>query len=415
MSAMLDKPVRHRPDLVAAGVLAAAVSSWAIFQEISTFGQNGGIETGLDFANNTWRAVRGLLAGQNIYATGAWIPGIGQVVPVAEHLPATLTWEAPFAALPLGPALVAFTVASMLAIWAGALILAQPRSRQDVLLAVCCGTLAILAGGGPWTLLLGQPTGFILLGLALVVRARRPWVAALGFMLAASTIQFGLPLALALVVLRQWPIVWRGAVLTAAVSVPPLVLGMLRTGPLPFAGDYTSGAADFLGRTSNRIDLGALLHRAGIQSTTVLVAVGATVLVAALLFLVRLPPTRRRIENQPVLCLVIAVILLCTYHQNYDMLIVAGAIVPAALAGPPTGAMFPVIGLASVSAALAGKSVAVIVDPLCLVVIAVLSALAARRGASDAIEFPDLIDSAPLNRPSDRLSRSRPPRATGRR
>jgi hypothetical protein len=377
-----------------AGAVISGTTAWAMFREVSTFGQKADVETGLDFANNTWRALRGLAAGQDVYAADAWMPGIGHVVPVAEHVPATLTWEAPFVALPLGPALFAFTLASLLAIWAGVLILTQPRAPQDVLLVACCGALAILAGGGPWTLLLGQPAGFILLGLAMVVRARRAWVAALGLMLAASTIQFGLPFALALLVLRRWPIVWRGGVMTAALSVPPVALGALRAGALPFAGKYASGGADFLGRTSNRIDLGALLHRDGIQSTTALVVVGAAVLGAELFFLGRLPASQRRIEYRPVMFLVIAVTLLCTYHQNYDMLIVAGAIVPMALAGPRSVAMFPIFGLAGISAALPGKSVAVVIDPLCLLAIAVLSALAARRAsASDAADPPCSIGS----------------------
>jgi hypothetical protein len=364
-----------------------ATTSSAMYQEVRTFGQQARVETGLDFANNTWRAVRGLAAGQNIYAAGTWIPGIGHVIPVAEHVPATLTWEAPFAALPLGPALFAFTLASLLAIWAGVLILSQPRTPPDALLVACCGAVAILAGGGQWALLLGQPTGFIVLGLALVVRARSPWVGALGFMLAASTIQFGLPFALALAVLRQRPIVWRGAALTVALSVPPVLVGALETGALPFARTYAAGGAEFLGRTSNRIDLGALLHRAGMQSTAVLVVAGAVVLAAALAFVARLPAGWRNVEYRPVLFLVIAVVLLCTYHQNYDMLIVGAAVVPMALVGARSAAMFPIFGLAGVSAALPGKSVALVADPLCLIAIALLSALAARCGAaSDAAD-----------------------------
>jgi hypothetical protein len=117
------------------------------------------------------------------------------------------------------------------------------------------------------------------------------------------------------------------------------------------------------------------------------------VLAATMLFLWCLPASRRRIEYRPVLCLVIAVTLLCTYHQNYDMLIVSGAIVPVTLVGPRSVAMFPVFGLAGISGALPGKSVAVVADPLCLVAIAILSALVARLGsAPHGAELPDSID-----------------------
>lgn len=74
----------------------------------------------------------------------------------------------------------------------------------------------------------GQPTGFILLGLAIVVRARRPWLAGVGFLLAATTLQTGLPLALALLVLGGWPVVWRGITLVLACSVPAVALAIAR-------------------------------------------------------------------------------------------------------------------------------------------------------------------------------------------
>jgi hypothetical protein len=116
------------------------------------------------------------------------------------------------------------------------------------------------------------------------------------------------------------------------------------------------------------------------------------VLAAALVFVARLHASRRRIEYRPVLFLVIAVVLLCTYHQNYDMLIVGAAVVPVALVGARSAAMFPIFGLAGISAALPGKSVALVADPLCLIAIALLSALAARKGAaSDAADPSGLV------------------------
>lgn len=136
--------------------------------------------------------------------------------------------QAPFAALPVPLALYAFTFASILVIWAGIFPLAKPTEPRAVLGAAACGAFAIFIGGGPETLLLGQPTGFILLGLAIVVRARRPWLAGVGFLLAATTLQTGLPLALALLVLGGWPVVWRGITLVLACSVPAVALAIAR-------------------------------------------------------------------------------------------------------------------------------------------------------------------------------------------
>jgi hypothetical protein len=115
----------------------------------------------------------GLLAGQDVYAA-SWIAGIGVTWPAGEHVPATLLWQAPFAALPLWAGFFAFDFCSIAAIWAAVFILTRPRSPQAVLVAACCGAFAIITGGGQWTLMLGQPPAFELLGVAILVRARRP-------------------------------------------------------------------------------------------------------------------------------------------------------------------------------------------------------------------------------------------------
>jgi hypothetical protein len=364
-----------------------------MWQEVVATGQVGSRGTAYDFASTTWRAVRGLLAGQDVYATSAYIPGIGQVTPTGEHLPASLLWQAPFAALPLWPAFLAFDFASIVAIWAAVLIVARPRSPQAALLAAGCGAFAILAGGGPWTLLVGQSTAFALLGLALVVRTPRPWLAALGAMLAASTFQTGIPLALALIALRTWPVVWRAAAMTAAASLPAVVLGISAAGGLgQYARAFTSGALGHLAaipgerglaEQPDRIDLGALLHRAGVGSMVAQVAVGVLLLALALWFLRRLPPDLRRLDYPPVLCLVIAVSLLCAYHQPYDMLLVSGAVIPAVLAtGERSGSALAVFALAGVGAGLTGNTgVAVLVDPACLLAIAAIGAQMAQREA----------------------------------
>jgi hypothetical protein len=375
--------------------VAAGVTALAMWQEVVATGQVASRGTAFDFASTTWRAVRGLLAGQDVYATSAYIPGIGQVTPTGEHLPASLIWQAPFAALPLWPAFLAFDLASIIAIWAAVLIVARPRSPQAVLLAAGCGAFAILAGGGPWTLLIGQSTAFALLGLALVVRVRRPWLCALGAMLAASTFQTGVPLAMALIVLRAWPVVWRAAVMTVASSLPPVVLGISAAGGLgPYVRAFTAGAFGHLAPMPgalrrladqpDRIDLGALLHRAGVSSTVAQVAAGVVLLALALWFLARLPAELRRLDYPPVLCLVIAVTLLCAYHQPYDMLLLSGAVIPAVVlwTGERSGSALAVFALAGIGAGLTGNTaLAVIVDPVCLLAIAAISALMARRVA----------------------------------
>jgi hypothetical protein len=363
-------------------LIAVGASGWAMYREVSTFGKHEPIQTGLDFSNNTWRAVRDLLSGTNIYApTHEVIPGIGPAWPVSQHVPASLLWQAPFAALPLPAALFAFTGASILAIWAAIFIITSPRRPSAVLLTACCGAFAICLGGGPMTLLLGQPTGFELLGLALAMRLKRPWMAGVGFMLAAATLQTAVPLAVALIVLGAWPVVWRGLSLASVCSAVPAAW-LLANGGASGLGSFLSGAGVHLGRVSNRIDLGGLLLRLGLVNVAVDVTAGFLLGVAALSFLARLPKRLRRLDYPPVLCLVIAMTLLCTYHQSYDMLFVGGCVVPVIFVLDQSRAMLPVFAIASLAAVLSAYALGTVLDPIGLIAIGLLSGGAAWRAAA---------------------------------
>jgi len=370
---------------LAAGILAAAVTCEAMYEEMTAFRHPTVILAGQDFWNNTWWAVRDLLSDANIYAaTHAVIPGIEPAWPASPHVPASLLWQAPFAALPIPVALFAFTLASILAIWTGVFVLTKPRTPWAVVAAAACGAFAILIGGGPETLLLGQPTGFMVLGLALLVRARRPWLAGLGLMFAATTLQTGLPLALALLVLDGWPVLWRGITLILVCCAPPVGLEISNSGLRGFITAFTSGAAYHLGKESNRIDLGALLRALGVSSVRTQLAAGLVLLAVCLVYLARLPRNARRIDNPPVLCVVIAVALLCTYHQYYDVLLVGAVAVPVIVVVDRSWPMLPSYGLAAIGATLSVYNLRDIASPLCLLAVAIGSAVAARTPAGSA-------------------------------
>jgi Glycosyltransferase family 87 len=374
--------MRERLAWAGTGIVACAATSWAMYREVTTFGKPESIQTGLDFSNNTWRAVRDLLSGVNIYApTHQVIPGIGPAWPVSQHVPASLLWQAPVAALPLPAALFTFTFASILAIWAAVFVLTKPAQPDAVFLAACCGAFAICCAGGPVTLLLGQPTGFALLGVAIVVRAERPWVAGIGFLLAASTLQTGIPLALVLLVLRRWPVLWRGVTLTLACSLPVMVLEIANAGLGGFVTSFVTGASVHLDRLSNRIDLGALLDRLGVQDKAVQVAAGLLVLAVALAFLSKLPAHLRRIDYPPVFCLVICVTITCLYHQPYDMLLIGGGIVPLILVVDQSRAMMATFAAAGISAGLSSYQFALVPEAFGVLITAVFSAIAAGRAA----------------------------------
>ncbi|MGE5136394.1 MAG: hypothetical protein ACM32E_26315, partial [Gemmatimonadota bacterium] len=201
-------------------------------------------------------------------------------------------------------------------------------------------------------------------------------------MLAATTIQTGLPLGIALLLLGGWPTVWRGATLLLTTSIPPLGLEVANAGLHGTIRSFTSTAAGQLGQLFHRIDLGALLERLGVTSVAVQVGAGLLVAVLALAVLARLPMHRRRIGYPPVLCLVIAFTLLCTYHEPYDLLLVSGALVPVILVDDGSRAMLPMFALAGLSAALTRYNPAILNgDVIALLAIAAGSALVARRAA----------------------------------
>lgn len=367
------------------GLVALAATTLAMRREVTTFGKPESIQTGLDFSNNTWRAVRDLLAGKNIYApTHELIPGIGPAWPVSQHVPASLLWQAPVAALALPAALFTFTFLSILAIWAGVFVLLRPKGPAAIFVASWCGAFAICIGGGPMTLLLGQPTGFILLGLAIVVRARQPWLAGIGLLLAASTFQNLIPLTLALLIIGRWPVVWRGAVLILGCSLPPVSLEIANAGLGGFVGSFVPGAGVHFERLTNRIDIGGLLLRLGVTSVGVQIAAGLLVATLALGFLAWLPKERRRIDDPPVLCLVISFMLVCTYHQLYDVLLIGGVVAPVILVIDRSRAMLPAFAIAGIAAVLSATQLGLVVDPIAILVIGVSSALVARRAAMRA-------------------------------
>ena len=63
----LGQDARRRLAWAAAGVIAVAVTWWAMAEEIAVAHHPVAILAGQDFWNNTWWAVRAQLSGANIY------------------------------------------------------------------------------------------------------------------------------------------------------------------------------------------------------------------------------------------------------------------------------------------------------------------------------------------------------------
>jgi hypothetical protein len=99
---MLSQHARNpRAWWLAAAVLIAGTTADAMWQKVTAASETRTRGTGMDFASTTWHALRGLLAGHDVHTAMTRIAGMGVNWPAGEHVPATLSWQAPFAALPL--------------------------------------------------------------------------------------------------------------------------------------------------------------------------------------------------------------------------------------------------------------------------------------------------------------------------
>jgi len=183
----------------------------------------------------------------------------------------------------------------------------------------------------------------------------RPLLAGLGLALATLKPTYGVPLAaLMLLGLGEVRAVVAGVVVSAALSLVALVpLAHAAGGIVPFVSSVRGSAAAFSGEgTSNawssfaRIDVVALLARGlgHVPAFWMEVALEVAVMAAALVALNRLRGDHRPPTRQLAVGLICLTILIGSYHQAYDALLLAqpgvalaagrwgrGAVAPAAL------------------------------------------------------------------------------------
>ena len=317
----------------------------------------------IDFRDTIWGPGRYLLNGGNPYDHAAYLaanPGAQEFDPYA---PAWLLFAVPHAALP-------FTVAA-------AVYLALGLVLAVVLLRTVCAWAAprLLRIGVPALLLYMcawapgqyslQNSGALLvaLGWVLVVRdvlehapvARavgRPrgdgddpvrvravapsgtWSAAFGLALALLKPQFGLPLIVVTLSVGRWAVVWRGAVVLMAASVPAIVACSVNAGGVDrFLGSivelvgYASSpsAQTGLGSADNsRSDLLGMLARLTGAAPAAWLGIVVPIAVLAATVLV----VRRAREPLTIVTSVAAGTLLPVVHQSYDdIILVAPAVV----------------------------------------------------------------------------------------
>lgn len=297
-----------------------------------------------DFRDAVYYPVRALLDGENPYRPTTYRARypVGSKFPL--YAPLVLAFDLPFGFLPeraAGVAHYAFNVVCILLLAWLSLRLAGVRSTTGT---IALAAAIVLGRPGHTTLFTGECTAYVCLGIYLVFGwgATRPWLAGLGFALAAMKPTFGVPLALLMLARRdQRRALACGVVIAAAVSAPVLVAVVRAAGGVaPFlaaavenyhtlgtaAETYSGGAVlaldatAFVARVLGRAP-GAALSGLELVVTLAVLALGmATAARAARADEARPGGGDRHLVAAMVACLTI---LLCVHHQAYDALLLA--------------------------------------------------------------------------------------------
>jgi len=323
-----------------------------------------------DFRDAVYYPVVALRDGHNPYdqdAQARTYP-VGQSFPL--YLPVTLLVHLPFGFLPPAEAGRAYFVTTIV-LTAALAALALAGAGVPVTVAGALGLTALLLASRPgeMNLLLGQVTAQVVIGTygALYWARRRPGLAALCLALATLKPTTGVPLAILMLFGRgdRTAVILGAAVSATACLVVMAPLVHAAGGVAPFVASLGSSAAAFAAEdTSNawasiaRVDATALvarmLGRAPDAATEL--GIGLVVLGAGLLGLRRLVQDRRVATDQLGVGLICLTILVATYHQTYDALLLAQPAVALAAgrwgryAVAPAWLRWSVLGLLAVPA-----------------------------------------------------------------
>jgi hypothetical protein len=345
----------NRAVAAAAVVAFAAVATWltvTTWQHISPSRQDVGMLT--DFRDAIYYPLRALFDGVNPYDAPAYYAHypVGQEFPL--YSPVHLVVHAPLLLLPFGGARATYfgiSLALVLVLAWYALRLAGHRATVATTFGLA--TLVLLSEPAKLDLRAGQPALVIVLGCYLALASTRDrWpVGAAGVALAFIKPTFGVVLVVLLLCRRQIRAALSGlavaAVVSAAVALPLAaaaggfgnLVDSLRTDL-----DVTSRSPQSRLGSSLRIDAASTLARltglkpseaAGTLLGLVILAVGA-----ALVWQLRAadPGSNR---SEPAVILATLVVLTCTFHVPYDLLLLLWPILLLVRRDPPDAATWP--------------------------------------------------------------------------
>jgi hypothetical protein len=342
---------RHRVELALATAVLVAAIGVAVLR-VSGLPEVHRVRLGAahwafgDFRKILYYPAAAFLAGGNPFDATPYLANYpGAEVPMAPYAPVIVLAGAPFATLPLQAAewcYFAITVALSAVLAVAAFRFDRVPAGAAAIVGVTAAVL--LSRPGQWNLLQGQPTIALVLGSYAALAYRRTGALAAGIGLAVALVKptFGVPLALLLLVRRDRrarAVVLAGVALAAVASAPALLVLAHRAGGLAaLVAQVREGNAVLFARTNNavtnigRIDLAALITRpvgSGFGQAAEY-AIGLALLAGAALLLRQLERRGEAADAPHSATIACAAVLLGTYHQGYDLLLLTAPAIAVA-------------------------------------------------------------------------------------
>jgi hypothetical protein len=349
-------------------VLTVGVVGWRICHRLDDttppFAQD---EALTDFRDAVYYPVVAFLDGENPYDREHVVARYPIHGTIGLYAPSTLLLHLPFGLLPYRVAELAFVMLSFALVVVLAYVASRidgrssridGRTPPDVGLVLGLAAVMLITRPGHWNAVVGQVSLEAALATiaALWFATRRPGLAGVGFAVASFKPTYGLPLVVLLAARRAWRALAIGLGGAALLSAVPLAVLFARIGMAGFVHtlheSYVNRIASPAMRADQstfRVDVVALVartlgHAPRLVPTLLLTGLVLALAVAALRRLPDDDPMARRTA----LAIASLAIVLCTYHQQYDLVILAPLVAsvwplrparpihaPAALAGVP--------------------------------------------------------------------------------
>jgi hypothetical protein len=294
-----------------------------------------------DFRDNFYYPSAALLDGRNPYDYADYRAHYPIDRPLPPYSPISLLLHLPLALLPFTAAMAADFLANLgLLVVLAILSLRGAGVRTEPWRVLLVAALLVLSRPGHMTLFIGQCSAVMAVACtaALVEGRRRPWLAAIGVAVACAKPSYGGPLGVLMLLRGDLRALLPGSALAAMLGLIGAIGPLRAAGGLPELLDSVRGSMDVVATDVTfheptsliRLDPVSLVGRVlGRPPGSLIGAALAIVILGAAGFLMRRLAARGEPEPRAVSnslgCLAI---LLATYHQPYDALILA---LPAAV------------------------------------------------------------------------------------